>query len=202
MNEIEQENTDSEATIHNEDVPNNENIISERDQEWLSRTIEEDFKRIPENSESLLVDRTTSRFSSAIWYNAIREKIIILAGVGGIGSNLGFLLSRMKPKALFIYDPDNVDIANMSGQLYSIGDVGYHKVDALSNMVRNYCDYHNIYAISENYDDSSAANNIMICGFDNMIARKVFFISWLNYVMDMPEEKRKDCLFIDGRIKC
>lgn len=200
MNEIEQENTNSEITTHDEDIPNNENIISERDQEWLSQTIGENFRKIPENSESLLIDRTTSRFSSAVWYNAVREKTIILAGVGGIGSNLGFLLSRMKPKALFIYDQDNVDITNMSGQLYGIEDVGYHKVDALSSMVRNYCDYHNIYAISENYDESSAANNIMICGFDNMRARKVFFINWLNHVMDIPEEKRKDCLFIDGRL--
>lgn len=40
---------------------------------------------IPVNSETLLVDDTTSRFSSAIWYENIQKKVITLAGVGGIG---------------------------------------------------------------------------------------------------------------------
>lgn len=40
---------------------------------------------IPENSKSLLVDEATSRFSSAIWYEAIQKQVIMLAGCGGIG---------------------------------------------------------------------------------------------------------------------
>ena len=75
---------------------------------------------LPINSPTLLMDDTTSRFSSAIWYNKIREKSITLAGIGGIGSYVGFLLARVKPKAIFIYDDDTVDEANMSGQLYGL----------------------------------------------------------------------------------
>ena len=40
---------------------------------------------IPANSNSLLISEETSRFSSAIWYDKIREQRIILAGAGGIG---------------------------------------------------------------------------------------------------------------------
>jgi hypothetical protein len=40
----------------------------------------------------------------------------------------------------------------------------------------------------------------MICGFDNMDARKVFFQRWINHVMSKPEEEKKNCLFIDGRL--
>ena len=47
--------------------------------------LEEEPLAIPVNSGSLTVDETTSRFSSAIWYNNIQEKTITLAGVGGIG---------------------------------------------------------------------------------------------------------------------
>lgn len=42
-------------------------------------------QEIPVNSETLLIDDTTSRFSSAIWYENIQKKVITLAGVGGIG---------------------------------------------------------------------------------------------------------------------
>ena len=47
--------------------------------------LEEEPLAIPVNSVSLTVDETTSRFSSAIWYNTIQEKTVTLAGVGGIG---------------------------------------------------------------------------------------------------------------------
>lgn len=40
---------------------------------------------IPPNSPTLLIEESSSRFSSAIWYDAVRTKSIVLAGVGGIG---------------------------------------------------------------------------------------------------------------------
>lgn len=130
---------------------------------------------LPINSPTLLMDDTTSRFSSAIWYNKIREKSITLAGIGGIGSYVGFLLARVKPKAIFIYDDDTVDEANMSGQLYGLEDVGKTKVGALAEMVSNYANYYGICGISERFTADTKASDIMICGFDNMVARKNFF---------------------------
>lgn len=46
---------------------------------------EDAHQEIPTNSATLLVDEATSRFSSAIWYENIQKKTVILAGVGGIG---------------------------------------------------------------------------------------------------------------------
>lgn len=40
---------------------------------------------ITPNSPTLLVEESSSRFSSAVWYDAVRTKSIVLAGVGGIG---------------------------------------------------------------------------------------------------------------------
>lgn len=59
--------------------------LSEEEQRILEQAVEEAHQEIPVNSATLLVDDTTSRFSSAIWYEKIQEKVIILAGVGGIG---------------------------------------------------------------------------------------------------------------------
>ena len=155
---------------------------------------------IPLNSNTLQIDESTSRFSSAVWYENIQKKIVVLAGVGGIGSYVGFLLARMKPASLFIYDNDIVETVNLSGQLYSLNDIGSQKVDALSSMVQSYADYKSVFAISEKFTVSSEASDIMICGFDNMEARNVFFRKWRLHVIEKPEDERSKCLFIDGRL--
>lgn len=174
--------------------------LSEEEQAILDQAVEDAHQEIPTNSATLLVDEATSRFSSAIWYENIQKKTVILAGVGGIGSYVGFLLARMKPASMFIYDDDIVEAVNMSGQLYGQSDLGRTKVSALAGMIRNYAGYSSVFAISERFTDESEASDIMICGFDNMAARKLFFNKWVNHVQSKPEEERKNCLFIDGRL--
>lgn len=168
--------------------------------EDIDRIVEEAHQEIPVNSPTLLVDEATSRFSSAIWYEKIQEKTIILAGVGGIGSYVGFLLARMKPASLFIYDNDIVEAVNMSGQLYGQSDIGVAKVTALANMIRNYANYGSVFAIAKRFTSECEPTDIMICGFDNMEARSVFFQKWIEHVYNKPEEERANCLFIDGRL--
>lgn len=180
--------------------PDNESPLTEEEQDILDQAVEDAHQEIPTNSATLLVDEATSRFSSAIWYESIQKKTVVLAGVGGIGSYVGFLLARMKPTSMFIYDDDNVEEANMSGQLYGINDIGIAKVFALSNMIRDYANYNDVFAIKEKFTEETEASDIMICGFDNMSARKLFFNKWVNHVQSKPEKERKDCLFIDGRL--
>ena len=51
----------------------------------IDTIIEEFHKEITENSKSILVKESTSRFSSAVWYDKIQEQDIMVAGIGGIG---------------------------------------------------------------------------------------------------------------------
>lgn len=162
--------------------------------------MEERDNVIPENSETLLINETRARFSSAIWYEKIQEQDIILAGIGGIGGYVAFLLSRMNPRSITMYDPDRVEAVNMSGQLYSMNDIGYYKAAAINHMIRAYSNYFNISYLCERYDYDSVVNKIMICGFDNMEARNIFFNKWLSYVNSLPENEKKECLFLDGRL--
>lgn len=178
----------------------NESPLTEEEQAILDQAVEEAHQEIPTNSATLLVDEATSRFSSAIWYEKIQEKTVIVAGCGGIGSWTTLLLARMKPASMFIYDNDIIEAVNMSGQLYGQSDLGRPKVSALAEMIRNYAGYGSVFAISERFTEESEASDIMICGFDNMAARKLFFNKWLSHVQSKPEEKRKNCLFIDGRL--
>lgn len=155
---------------------------------------------IPENSGSLHVDETTSRFSGAIWYENIQKKTVTIAGVGGIGSYVTFLLGRMKPFKIILYDPDIVEAANLSGQLYCSNDIGSHKVESITNMIGKYANYYHVICFPERFNSESEATDIMICGFDNMEARKLFFNRWTSRVLMLSESERGKCLFIDGRL--
>lgn len=176
--------------------------LSPEDEALLAVVLESEHQEIPVNSQTITVDETTSRFSGAIWYEEIQKQVVTLAGVGGIGSYVGFLLGRLKPQRLIIYDPDRVETVNMSGQLYSQEDVGTFKSVALANMVKNYANYCNIVTLTNRFEANSESTDIMICGFDNMEARRAFYESWKQRVLSYSADSndRKKCLFIDGRL--
>jgi hypothetical protein len=88
----------------------------------------------------------------------------------------------------------------MAGQLYSHNDIGRAKVDAIGDMIRNYTTATNVFCINDRFSNSSEAGPIMICGFDNMDARKTYFEVWSRYVNSIAETYRKECLYIDGRL--
>lgn len=146
------------------------------------------------------VDSTTIRFSGASWFKYFENKNIILAGLGGIGSYVAYLLSKFKPANLILYDPDKVEFVNLSGQLYSSKDVGNYKSTAICAKIKDYSGYSRYMECREKFTPLSAPSDIMICGFDNMEARKIFFRSWCLHLEDMNDEAKKKCLFIDGRL--
>lgn len=177
-----------------------ENSLTPEEQQLLDQIVEETHREIPVNSSTSSIDETTSRFSSAVWYENIQQKSIILAGVGGIGSYCAFLLARLKPTSIFLYDDDIVEPVNMSGQLYGFSDCGIPKVTAASTFITNYASFGSVFGIQEKFTEFSQPADIMICGFDNMEARKIYFESWLNQVNSKSPEHKADCLYIDGRL--
>ena len=198
---VEQARQELERAIMDEEMPE-EASLSPEEEAMLAAAMDNVHHEIPENSQTITVDETTSRFSGAIWYEEIQKQTVTLAGLGGIGSYVGFLLGRLKPRRLIIYDPDRVETVNMSGQLYGQSDVGRYKSTALANMIEDYANYNNIVALSQRFGDNSEATDIMICGFDNMAARSTFYEKWKQKVLSYPadSDNRKKCLFIDGRL--
>lgn len=155
---------------------------------------------LPVNSPSLLVDESTTRFSGASWFEKIQKSRVIIAGIGGIGSNVAFQLARMAPANITLYDDDVVERVNMAGQLYSSKDIGQNKVDAIASMISIYTSAKQINAIASKFTDSTETGDIMICGFDNMAARKTFYNSWKRHLSTKTPETRAKCLFLDGRL--
>lgn len=159
-----------------------------------------DDAKIPLNSPTLLIDESTTRFSGAEWFNEIQKARIIVAGIGGIGSNVAFQLARMIPANLTLYDDDNVEMVNMAGQLFSNNNIGESKVDAIANMIYSYTSMKQVLAIKDKFTLDKEPGDIMICGFDNMRARKTFFNSWCNHISNKSIEERSKCLYLDGRL--
>lgn len=174
--------------------------LTAEEQRLLDETIDGIRREIPENSPTLSIDETTVRFSSAVWYDKIKEQTIMLAGCGGIGSWTGLLLARLQPDRLFLYDPDRVEAVNMAGQLYEAVHFGELKVSSLVNVVQRFSSFNRVFTVPERYCLDKGTSNVMICGFDNMEARATFFDAWLHHADRQPMEQRKECLFLDGRL--
>lgn len=161
---------------------------------------EAQHQELPTNSDTILRDETTSRFSGADWASKMQSKNIIIAGVGGVGSYCSFLISRLKPGYICIYDSDIVEEGNMSGQLYGRADIGNYKVYSMSQFIKDYSFFYNIMAFNGLYTGGSGVSDIMICGFDNMASRKIFYSKWKNHVNNLSKEAQKKALFIDARL--
>ena len=204
--------TETEQISVQTSVSNTENVaitldesISEfpiEDDSEPEQAAEEDNNRIipdlPDNTAEFR--ETTSRFSGAEWFKIAGEKDIIFAGLGGIGSWAAFLLSRVHPRHLYLYDPDTIEAVNLSGQLYSEDNIGNNKSTVLHNFIRDYSNYYDAFSYMERFGPNSITSNIMISGFDNMKARKVYFNCWKQRVDCRTEEDKKECLYIDARM--
>lgn len=209
---VEEDNTEEESLEENSDgelevdYEHNEEDTSEEILQFLNDVENQIEDRMEEVEPDIIttdvveVRESTARFSGAVWFNEIQKSNIIIAGVGGIGSYVAFLLSRMQPESITLYDNDVVEEVNMAGQLYDINSIGRTKVFALARIMSSFSNFNRVNLKEELYTNESSRENIMICGFDNMDARKVFFNSWKNHVNSIPKENRKDCLFLDGRL--
>ena len=63
-------------------------------------------------------------------YQRIREKSVLIVGVGGIGSVVAEMLTRSGIGKLILYDYDRVELANMNRMFYLPSHEGLAKVEA------------------------------------------------------------------------
>lgn len=203
-NDLSEESEEEELYDENQGEGNDIDVEETEEEVEESTTSTEnntsDDAKISLNSPTLLIDESTTRFSGAEWFNEIQKARIIIAGIGGIGSNVAFQLARMIPANLTLYDDDNVEIVNMAGQLFSSNNIGESKVNAIANMIYDYTSMKQVLAIKDKFTSDKEPGDIMICGFDNMRARRTFFNSWYNHISDKSEEERCKCLYLDGRL--
>ena len=133
------------------------------------------------------------RFKDAPWFGERKESVLV-GGAGGIGSWLTFFLTKAGFKPI-VYDYDRIEEHNLGGQLFRPTSVGHLKVNALYDMIKEFCN-EEISVVDAAFDSSSPTHYFMFSAFDNMEARKDFFNVWKRGVEDCPVTP----ILIDGRL--
>lgn len=138
------------------------------------------------------------RVKGAEWFPSLYKKPVLLLGAGGIGSWTALMLARLGME-ITIYDHDLYEVHNMTGQLVRQKDIGKAKTEASYEILREFAPDASV-MVDGKYTDDSLTNDIVICGFDNMEARKIAFSKWKAHIMNLPTERRTQCFFQDGRL--
>jgi molybdopterin/thiamine biosynthesis adenylyltransferase len=139
------------------------------------------------------MEQQYDRFKDAPWFPE-REEIVMVGGAGGIGSWLTFFLAKAGFKAI-VYDFDTIEEHNIGGQLFRVEDIGKYKVQALSDIITDYCGEY-ITTFLNKIDRDSPTHHFMFSAFDNMQARKDLFAVWKQSIEGCPVTP----IFIDGRL--
>ena len=147
----------------------------------------------------------SARFSGAEWFSKMQEVGVSIIGLGGIGSWLALLLSRLKVRAMYCKDMDKVEAVNLAGQLYQSNDVGSNKTEAVRNLINRFNDRRpSMYMDSTEFTVDShipevsyraSVHNIML-GLDSITTRQTVYNYWKRAVMN----DSKEYILIDGRL--
>jgi len=149
-------------------------------------------------TEEIQVPEQYGRVQGADWFPAVYKRPMLVLGQGGIGSHLAFMLSRLGCE-LHLFDDDFYEEHNMTGQLVKQNDIGKNKAMAMKDILAELSPDCQVETYGR-YEEDSMTDNIVLCGFDNMEARKIAFTKWRQHVESLPEDERKSCLFQDGRL--
>jgi molybdopterin/thiamine biosynthesis adenylyltransferase len=161
---------------------------------------EEEAVTIPDNLDLLTKTDNLSRFQGAMWFDAVQQLRVTIAGLGGIGSWTALLLSRLNVENIRLIDPDNVEEVNMAGQLYRSSHIGATKVSSTTFNIQEFSNYYKVDYQTRRIEECNLYHNILICGFDNMTARKNAFYIWKHRIVNLCPADREKSLFIDGRL--
>lgn len=194
-NTVTEENTSTEERpVTNEDVHVEE--PEEAQEEEIVQEEEEDEEEEATTTSSADVPIQYSRFKGADWFNIVAQQRVMLAGLGGIGSWVSLFLSRLGLMELRLLDDDNFEAHNMSGQAVRVQDMSVSKVQTAYDIALTFSNYVTT-PLKTKFTEEIHPFKVMICGFDNMEARKIFYNSWKEGIN--PNEA-EEYLFIDGRL--
>jgi adenylyltransferase/sulfurtransferase len=95
----------------------------DRDDEWANqRAYLEQFATADADADEMLA--------------TVRATTVLILGAGGVGSWLAHGLTLMGVRGLVVVDPDRVEAANLTRQLYPLDAVGSRKIEALGAALR------------------------------------------------------------------
>lgn len=156
------------------------------------------YTETEDGTRELVTEPQYIRLKGADWFPLAYKKEIFILGQGGIGSWASLFYSRIGC-SIHSYDMDKFEEHNMTGQFVTSTHTGKAKVDAVADLVKLFSPDATIYGYNTPYTEDCPTGDVVICGFDNMKARKVAFLKWADYVMKKAPDRSK-CFFQDGRL--
>lgn len=137
-----------------------------------------------------------SRFSNAIWYETAKRTYCTIVGLGGIGSHLAYMLSRINPASIDLVDFDKVSADNMGTQMFLKKNIGEYKVDSVDSMCLDMNLHRTPMSIyREGIEQYYSSNkNTFVCT-DSIESRRKAFEAWKDY----SRNSKYNTIFIDGR---
>lgn len=144
----------------------------------------------------------SNRFSGAEWFKAVENTQNAIIGLGGIGSWLALLLSRLKVRTLYIRDMDRVEEVNLAGQLYNNSNIGMFKTEAIRNIITDFNTQRPfVYSENREFSINSAIpiasyinpTNVFLA-LDSITARRNVYNWWKN------NRANTLTILIDGRL--
>lgn len=150
--------------------------------------------------ETNIIGENFSPFKGLPWFSEASESCITIGGAGGIGSWLALFLFRIGIKQCNVIDFDTLEERNLGGQFYMKESIGLSKVKALWDSISKFSPIQLSSFINGRIEDYDI-HTFSFSAFDNMTARKVMFNKWKRLVSSLPENKRYQAIFIDGRLE-
>lgn len=113
----------------------------------------------------------------------ISDKIIGIAGCGGLGSNIAVALTRTGIGSLVLVDFDRVEVSNLNRQYFFLNDVGKFKTTALKAHLKNInpdicITTENCKITPDNISRLYSQANILIEAFDKAEEKKMLIDYW------------------------
>ena len=149
------------------------------------------------------VDKMQKQLSKEEIYAALNERHspeiqavrsggnVAIAGLGGLGSNVAYSLTRIGVGHLHLIDFDVVDVTNLNRQQYFMEHVGIYKTEALKSLLMKINPYIDIKTdcvrvTEENIKELFCDNDIVCEAFDNPDAKALLVNGIMEY---FPEKK-------------
>ena len=113
--------------------------------------------------------------------NKLKDKVVLVLGIGGVGSYTVETLIRNPIKKIIIVDSDVIDITNLNRQLYTNqNNIGLKKVDELEKRIKTINPYIEVKKIDKFIDESNI---------------NILFEEKVDYIVDACDSiKTKECL--------
>lgn len=136
--------------------------------------------------EYMMIARHTPKI-----HEKLKQAVIGIAGVGGLGSNVAIALARIGVGKLILADFDVVEPSNLNRQQYFIEQIGMYKVDAMKENLSKINPYvkvdgFKVQLTDKNIPEVFGSASIVVEAFDRAEAKAML----INTVLEkMPEAK-------------